>query len=152
MKWRASEYQTDTSLPKAFIFDVDGTLTEMSSVRGPFDYSKVDLDLPHNHVIELAQTLYAAGYAIVVCTGREGTDVCVKKTNWWLDEFGVKRHATFFRAKGDYRNDAVVKKEMFFRDIAPNYNVVGVFDDRKQVVDFWRSIGLPCYQVAPGDF
>ena len=27
-----------------------------------------------------------------------------------------------------------------------------VFDDRQRVVDMWRSEGIPCFQVAPGDF
>jgi hypothetical protein len=27
-----------------------------------------------------------------------------------------------------------------------------ILDDRNQVVDMWRSIGLPCFQVAPGNF
>jgi hypothetical protein len=27
-----------------------------------------------------------------------------------------------------------------------------VFDDRRQVVDAWRALGLTVFQVAPGDF
>lgn len=28
----------------------------------------------------------------------------------------------------------------------------GVFEDRKQCVDMWRSLGLTCYQVADGNY
>lgn len=31
-------------------------------------------------------------------------------------------------------------------------DVTAVFDDRNQVVDMWRGMGLRCYQVAPGNF
>lgn len=27
-----------------------------------------------------------------------------------------------------------------------------VFDDRSSVVEMWRAQGLPCFQVAPGNF
>jgi hypothetical protein len=27
-----------------------------------------------------------------------------------------------------------------------------VFDDRDKVVNMWRKRGIPCFQVAPGDF
>jgi hypothetical protein len=30
--------------------------------------------------------------------------------------------------------------------------LVAVFDDRDKVVAMWRSMGVPCFQVAPGDF
>ena len=32
------------------------------------------------------------------------------------------------------------------------YNVHFVLDDRQQVVDMWRSLGLTVFQVAEGDF
>jgi hypothetical protein len=56
------------------------------------------------------------------------------------------------RPENDMRKDSVVKSELFWEHVAPNYNVQFVLDDRDQVVDFWRSIGLVCWQVAPGDF
>jgi hypothetical protein len=27
-----------------------------------------------------------------------------------------------------------------------------VYEDRQSVVEMWRNAGLPCFQVAPGDF
>lgn len=37
-------------------------------------------------------------------------------------------------------------------NIKDKYNVLGIFDDRQQVVDMWRSLGLKCFQVEPGNF
>lgn len=56
------------------------------------------------------------------------------------------------RKAGDGRRDSIVKAEMFDSDIATNFNVLGVFDDRQQVVDMWRDKGLTVFQVAEGDF
>jgi hypothetical protein len=30
--------------------------------------------------------------------------------------------------------------------------LVAVFDDRSSVVKMWRDAGVPCFQVAPGEF
>ena len=36
--------------------------------------------------------------------------------------------------------------------IRDRWRVVGVFDDRQQVVRMWRALGLTVFQVAEGDF
>jgi hypothetical protein len=45
-----------------------------------------------------------------------------------------------------------VKRELFEKHVLPNYYVEFILDDRQQVVDEWRRMGLTCFQVAPGDF
>jgi hypothetical protein len=60
--------------------------------------------------------------------------------------------ALHLRAVGDHRKDAVVKREIFDREVRDRYRVVGVFDDRMQVVAMWRELGLTVFQVAEGDF
>jgi hypothetical protein len=61
------------------------------------------------------------------------------------------------RAKGDYRDDRILKKEMFEKlCLAIPTSVCRsdfiIFDDRQKVVDMWREMGLTCCQVAPGNF
>lgn len=56
------------------------------------------------------------------------------------------------RKNGDYRADDVVKREWLTIGLIPRGRVLCAFDDRKRVVDMWRSEGITCYQVAPGDF
>jgi hypothetical protein len=50
------------------------------------------------------------------------------------------------------RKDSVVKQELFDEHIRDIYDVVAVYDDRQQVVDMWRAMGIDCFQVAPGNF
>jgi hypothetical protein len=56
------------------------------------------------------------------------------------------------REAGDHRPDWIVKKEIYNNLISKEFDVKLVFDDRQQVVDMWRSIGLTCFQVAEGNF
>ena len=56
------------------------------------------------------------------------------------------------RKTGDNRKDSIIKEEIYRNLIEPNYNIEFVLDDRNQVVDMWRRIGLTCLQVADGNF
>lgn len=133
-------YAADPTLPKAVIFDVDGTLAHNRGVRSVYDWSNVHLDHPDELVVNIARGLYTH-YRIVVVSGRD--DVCLEATSDWLyKHLGFKPDSIFMRKTSDGRRDAIVKREIFFRDIAPKYHVVGVLDDRPQVVRMWHSLGL----------
>lgn len=46
-----------------------------------------------------------------------------------------------------------VKRELFDKYVRDRYNIVGVFDDRDQVVHMWRKqLGLTVLQVDYGNF
>ena len=45
-----------------------------------------------------------------------------------------------------------IKREIFENYIRDYYNIQFVLDDRNQVVEMWRSLGLKCLQVQEGDF
>ena len=58
----------------------------------------------------------------------------------------------FMRPADVYNRDDEIKYQIYHDFIKDEYEVLFVLDDRNQVVDMWRNIGLPCFQVAPGDF
>lgn len=145
-------YEPKPDAPNAVMVDIDGTVALMCA-RSPYDETRVHEDRPNLPVIEAVTAMSRAGHEVVFCSGR--TEGCRAATAVWLRthlaEVGV--HAVLhMRQVGDMRKDSVVKAEIFDRHIRDRYNVVAVFDDRKQVVDMWRSIGLTVFQVAPGDF
>lgn len=143
-------YVPDTTLPPAWIFDLDGTLALMGA-RSHLDEDRVGEDRPNWPVIAAARAAFAAGHAIVVCSGR--TDACRGESQRWLEKYvRVTYDMALMRAVGDLRPDAVVKLELFDRHIRGRYNVQGVYDDRNQVVRMWRSLGLTVFQVAEGNF
>jgi predicted kinase len=143
-------YEPPPGRPEAFLVDIDGTVAVMDG-RSPYDESRVHEDRPNEPVIRVVRALHAAGYRIVFCSGR--TDACREDTAAWLvDHVGVPYDALHMRKAGDQRKDSVVKAEIFDNHIRHEYRVVGVLDDRMQVVRMWRGLGLTVLQVAEGDF
>ncbi|MEU8814292.1 AAA family ATPase [Actinoplanes sp. NPDC048796] len=146
----AAVYDPDPELPPALLVDIDGTVALMNG-RGPYDWDEVGSDLPHQSVITAVRAMHAAGNAIVFCSGRD--EVCRAETEAWLGLYvDVPYEALFMRPWGDARKDWVVKQEIFEEEIRDRWRIVGVFDDRRQVVRMWRELGLTVFQVAEGDF
>lgn len=141
-------YQVDDTLPSSWLCDIDGTLALMEG-RSPFEWHRVGEDACNEAVREVVWALQT-GYKIVLLSGRDG--VCRPETEAWLAEHEIDYDALFMRAPGDTRKDSIVKLELLREVVAPRYHVRGVLDDRDQVVEMWRSVGLTCLQVAPGAF
>ena len=143
-------YRPDPALPPAVLVDIDGTVALMSD-RSPFDWARVGSDNPNPAVIGAVRAMHAAGNAIVFCSGRDAS--CRAETEAWLDLYvGVPYEGLFMRPEGDSRKDAIVKREIFDDEVRDRWRIVGVFDDRQQVVRMWRALGLTVFQVAEGDF
>lgn len=141
--------------PTAVICDIDGTLAHMQG-RSPYDWSKVCDDTIDSSVKYLLSLITFQKHniinkpKIIIVSGRDS--VCREKTIEWLERNKIQFDALLMREAGDNRKDTIVKKELYKKYIQGNCNVLFVLDDRTQVVDMWRSLGLKCYQVAPGDF
>jgi predicted kinase len=143
-------YVPPEGAPEAFLVDIDGTVAVMGD-RSPYDESRVAEDTPNEPVIRVVRALHCAGYHILFCSGR--TDACREDTAAWLAaHVGVPYQALHMRAAGDQRTDSIVKAEIFEEHIRHAYRIVGVLDDRAQVVRMWRALGLTVLQVAEGDF
>lgn len=118
--------------------------------RSPFDWDQVGTDAANAPVIAVAQALADAGYAIVVVSGRDA--VCRTDSEQWLRENLQRPFTLYMRAGGDYRRDEVVKRELWETHIKGKQDVRLAFDDRDRCVKLWRSLGIPTFQVAEGDF
>lgn len=136
-------------LPDCYIFDIDGTLAHMQNHRGPFEWSKVHLDEVDDLMVRILNTLRETNKIIIV-SGRDGS--CRELTSKWLYNNKIKYDLLFMRPTKDYRKDNEIKEEIYNNHLKDKYNILGVFDDRQQVVDMWRSLGLKCFQVEPGNF
>ncbi len=133
----------------AILCDLDGTLALLVR-RGPYDTAKCELDELNEPVAHILATYHAAGFRIVLVSGRENR--FRPHTERWLDRYGVKYDELFMRRTKDYRKDAVIKREIYDNQIRDRYDILFVLDDRNQVVEMWRELGLTCLQVADGDF
>lgn len=132
------------------LVDIDGTLA-LAGTRSPFDETRVHEDRPNWPVVDAVRALHAAGHGVVIMSGR--TDGCRGATEAWLTKYlAIPYLGLHMRKAGDMRKDAVVKAELFDAHVRHAYRVAVVLDDRQQVVDMWRSLGLTVFQVAKGDF
>jgi hypothetical protein len=143
-----------------FVFDLDGTLADCQHRVPMIDgtdagyrrfFASCTHDKPIRHVIDVAASLIECGHVVEVWSGR--SDEVREQTEAWLMSNGIPRSClTRMRQAGDHRPDDVVKRQMLhdatLRDMRPDV----VFDDRDRVVAMWRAEGVPCFQVAPGDF
>jgi predicted kinase len=152
-KVSGSKYVADESKPKAWIFDVDGTLT-VAGGRNIYDETLVLNDVPNWPVVNLAKTLIESGAQVIVTSAR--SEFCRTDTERWLREVaGIDFTALFLRTVEEQKDkikDSVVKLRLFDTYIRNDYNIQGVFDDRDAVVALWRDLGLFCAQVNYGNF
>lgn len=141
-------------------FDLDGTLCNIEHrlhlIKGEkkdwpaFFRACVD-DNPVMPLLDTAKALIASGYEVEIWSGR--SDAVRAETVAWLDKY-FRRYmyrGLRMRKDGDYRADDVVKGE-WLDALLPQDRPVLAFDDRQRVVNMWRSRGIQCCQVAPGDF
>ena len=148
---------------KIVIFDLDGTLADITSRRilstkdnGKMDWDtffnpkNIKLDLPNQKVVDMLQMIDNTDrYQIWILSGR--SDKTEDATIDWLSNNGINYDHLIMRPqKHLYMADNDLK-QMWLDDIGVD-NVAMVFDDRNQVVDMWRKNGLTCFQVADGDF
>jgi predicted kinase len=132
---------------KAYIVDTDGTVANHAPHRSPYDTTKYHLDTPIQHVVEVVKAL-SHDFVIIGLSGRDEEFRAVT-TQWWWNQ-GLKFDEFLMRPKGDTRMDAIIKYELFKEWIEPNYDVLGAFDDRPQVIRMWKSIGVPVLNVGDG--
>lgn len=151
---------------KNIIFDLDGTLALIDDRRvlstkdnGKidwdifFDPNNINLDKPNQPVIKVAQMFKDNGFRIVILSGRLKTTKDVTKK--WLEKFNVPFDVLKMRPDNKqfkFMSDDDLKQGWLDSLFTNKEDVFGVFDDRKKVVDMWRSNGLNVFQVAEGDF
>lgn len=131
--------------------DLDGTLALFEGRRNPYDASNChEVDKVNVPVLKVIQR-FQDSHAIIFSSGR--VDEYMSQTQKFLEnKCGLKDYFLFMRQTGDRRKDSIVKEEMYRNLIEPQFEVLFVMDDRNQVVDKWRELGLTCFQVAAGDF
>lgn len=148
LKPQPAVYEHNKNLRTAIMCDIDGTLAHMID-RSPYDWGRVDTDEVDLTIKNLLDVLKDK-YFIILVSGRD--EVCREKTEKWLRGNDITYGMLLMRPENDIRKDSIIKRELFENHIRPYYNIQFVLDDRNQVVEMWRSLGLKCLQVQEGDF
>lgn len=144
---------------KCYIFDIDGTIADCSHrlhyihPRPAKDwrafFAACADDKPIQHIITLIWRL-ADDDRVLLVSGR--SDECREATTTWLEKHWVPYDRLYMRKAGDHRDDDILKSEMLDQILADGYRPIMAFDDRDRVVAMWRKRGIPCAQVAEGNF
>ena len=139
------------------IFDIDGTLADVSARLHHLEkrpknwkafFAGIAEDPAITPMVHLCNTLFAAGFHVILCTGRPDNLRGVSKA--WLAREGVQYHELYMRAVNDRRSDVEVKRDLLAH--LDKSRVAFVVEDRDRVVEMWRQEGLMCLQCASGAF
>lgn len=148
------------------IFDLDGTLADISKRREKatkkngkinwgifYDPENIKLDEPNYPVVNTFKALSAAGYNMVIFSGRSNQTQI--ETEKWLKDHGLFWDVFLMRdgySKQLYKPDNQLKYDWLYNYFDDFNRIMCIFDDRDQVVEMWRSEGFSCFQVADGNF
>ena len=140
-----------------FIFDLDGTICDVRHRRQyvatkPRNWDAWNRglvnDVPHPAVKIVYQALRQQyEYDMIVVSGR--SDDYKEQTIKWLTDNEIFYDEIYMRKYKDHRDDAVVKGEIA-DEILKTHRILGVFDDRKRVVDMWAKRGIWVFDVGQG--
>ncbi len=163
------DYYPSREKPYAIVCDLDGTLCNVEHRRhfvrreGKKDWRSFFEGISQDAVNEWCRTLLREmgnSYKIVYASGRG--DEYEKVTRKWLQTHGLDSFCDstgkwidadlYMRARGDSRQDYIVKEIILDFEILTRFEPIFFIDDRKQVVDMWRRRGYTCLQCDEGDF
>ena len=148
----------------AYIFDLDGVLSNNDARVHLLCQENKDRAVCWQEFLEASATddVYADtaallkplrlfGYDILLVTGR--SEKYNDLLEEWLVKYNLKPYISkiFTRDEGDHRKDFELKCEIYKNKIQDKYRVFGVFEDRNECVEMWRSLGLTCYQPREKD-
>ena len=143
---------------KCFIIDIDGTIADGDHrlhhiQKEPRDwdafFKACGDDKPIEHMRLVVEAL-SAFYPIVLVSGR--SDLVLAETVEWLEQHKFCWSALYMRNQGDHTDDDKLKIKLLEQVRKDGFEPVMAFDDRNRVVKAWREAGVPCAQVAEGDF
>lgn len=142
--------------PNAVIFDMDGTLCDVRSIRHHVragkkrNFHAFHMDSaycpPNLAVLEMAQQCKEKGLAVVIVTARE--ERYRGLTERWLKTAGIEYDAIYTRPAYDQRRDYETKKEILGK-LSKHFRVVHAVDDNPQVLELWKEEGIKT-TIVPG--
>lgn len=147
---------------KTVIFDIDGTLADISERRKfletkPKNWKEfnnpvhIAKDKPNENIIALYQSLLKNfEYKIILVSGRG--EKSRESTVQWLAKNLIYFNELYMRKNNDYRDDTAVKQEILDSLLQAGHDILFAVDDRTKVVKMWRDNGITCLQCADGDF
>lgn len=141
---------------RAVLVDIDGTTALNNSGRpwyGEGYEKRLHEDDVNQTVVDVLDALlYKGGFAdhVLFVSGR--AEIGREATMLWLSEhtfYVPDGHLAdlFMRKDKDFRKDEIVKREIYDEHIRDVYDVRLALDDKPEMIDLWRSLDIPAWQV-----
>lgn len=144
----------------AIVVDIDGTLANVEhrlhllpvdKNQDKFEFHLASKDDELNAWCAfLIKSMADKNFKIVLCTSRAEKYRAITET--WLFENGIEYTELVMKDIDVHNDDPKVKRHLYKKYIEPKYLVLFVVEDRKNVVDMWRELGLTCLQCAEGNY
>ena len=153
---------SETPGRRAVIFDMDGTLCDVTTIRhhvvlghpdnpGYRDYERFHKASswcpPIADVATEAQYRWLMGDEILIVTARKERWRALTKA--WLDQHKIRYEKLYMRGDDDNRPDAAVKADILQKIRSEGYDVKHAYDDNPSIVKLWRMEGILTTEV-PG--
>lgn len=141
----------------AVIFDIDGTLCDVSPLRylvarslknrnfDEFHRRSIDM-MPIEWVAQESRNIAASNVEIIMVTARQ--EQYRSLTSYWLAMHDIPSDELWMRPANDYRPDYEIKKEIL-RKLEQKYNVLHAYDDNPAIIKLWAEEKIP-YTTVPG--
>lgn len=140
----------------AVIFDMDGTLCDVTSVRHhvldrrrrnykAFHYLSVFCP-PIEWVRDLSDQHNAEGATVIVVTARH--EQWRHLTEAWLFQHNVPYTELHMRKQDDMRKDKSIKGEILDL-LLETYDIEHAYDDNPSIIELWQERGIP-HTAVPG--
>jgi predicted kinase len=139
--------EQNKELPRAVVFDNDGTISIIHKDRSPYNAETCDQDHPNDYVIECMRMYFRAGYKILFVSGREEKDRAPTE-RFYEKHFPEVEYELYMRPTGSNEKDVIVKERIYNENIKGRYYVAGWYDDRHQIVKWLYENGFPVFRVG----
>ena len=150
-------------LPRAVIFDLDGTVCDDShrqtillNNKGNItddiwrQYHSACVDDAPIDIVCRCLYLLSLDNEIIIITGRD--EQYRQITLDWLLKHNLPHDELYMRPNGHHVSSVEFKRNIYNEQIKDKFDIVGVFEDRKCVTDMWREEGLICLQTKEGNY
>ena len=149
-------YPDTSKMASCIIVDIDSTMSNTDhrqhflnngckNWRGFFD--NMDKDPVNEWCKKLTNSMFNNNIHIVLCSGRP--DNYREITKKWLEDNKIHYDYLFMRPRSDSRQDCIIKEIILDYEILSRFsNILFCVDDRKQVIDMWRSRNLTVLDCA----
>jgi phosphoglycolate phosphatase-like HAD superfamily hydrolase len=149
---------------KTIVVDLDGTLCDCAhriayaqSQQWDEFHSRLADDQPFLDVVEFIERIDGlCQFELVGLTGR--SEKWRNLTNEWLSRHQIYLDVLLMRPDGNFESDHILKPKMLLEEIfngdftRMKEGVFLVLEDRDKVVEAWRNLTIPCWQVRNGTY